>query len=478
MKTKEMSVFGEPLKIHLMGIGGIGMTALAGLFKEKGFDVQGSDNGKIYSPAKETLEKLNVKVFEGYHPNNITSDIHEVIVGNVISKGNIEMEEVLRQKIPFTSMAQSFKKYFLEGKQSIVISGTHGKTTTSTLMAHTLKTAGLDPGFFIGGIPNNFEHAYSLGLGDYFVFEGDEYDTAYFEKTPKFLHYNPHHVVITSIEFDHADIYNNLDEIKAQFVALLRQKPKEGVCVVHMEDKNVSDVVNQAGVSPVGYGMTYTQGVHIKKLGFTQEFQNVQIFYQNKEIMALQTPLMGDHNLLNMLAVVAMALELGLDQEKIKQAQKTFLGVRRRQEKIGEAKNILIYDDFAHHPTAVFETLKGFLPLTQSRGGKLWAIFEPRSNTSRRKVFQKDWPRALSAADKVILAPVFVKQDALKQEDQLDIDQVIADLKQKNVWAQAPQTFEEILSMVRSEAKPGDVVVLMSNGAFGGLPRLMLESLS
>ncbi|HLG20392.1 MAG TPA: Mur ligase family protein, partial [Bdellovibrionota bacterium] len=362
--------------VHLMGIGGTGMVSLAGMFQETGWNVRGSDS-KIYPPTSTELERLKIPVAEGYKPENLQPPPDLVIVGNVVSRGNPEVEALLKTSIPYTSMAQALAKYFLEGRRSVVVAGTHGKTTTTSLLAWILLKGGRDPGLFVGGMPKNFGQGYRIGSGEPFVVEGDEYDTAFFEKSPKFLHYTPQDVIITSIEFDHADIYRDLDHVIEQFEKLVALLPKEGTLLAWGGSDTVKKICSKRkDGEPQYYGCDSCHDWRALDTRVTSTGTAFDVEYQGKILTHIESPLLGKHNVLNAVAAIGMATKLGVNPEDSLKAVSTFEGIRRRQEFLGEARGVRVYDDFAHHPTAVAETLAAFRPMADARKGRLWAIYE------------------------------------------------------------------------------------------------------
>ncbi len=464
--------------VHLMGVGGSAMACLAGMFKEIGWNVQGTDQ-KIYPPASTLLEKMGIKVFEGYSEKNLHPQPDLVIVGNVISRPNPEAQELLKLGIPYLSMPQALEKYFLQGHRRVVITGTHGKTTTTTLMSWILEACGRKPGFFIGGMPLNFGQGFRVGSKHEFVLEGDEYDTAFFEKTPKFLHYGAQHVVITSVEFDHADIYRDLDHVIEQFEKLVSIVPKNGSLTACGESALVRKI---AGKYPKArfYGFSTSddfnaQNVQSSSQGMVFDFYRT-INGKSEFVQTIHSPLLGKHNVLNTLACLSMADSLGLPMDKTIEAIATFKGAKKRQEKIGEVKGVAVYEDFAHHPTAIAETIDAFVPMVRHRKGKLWALFEPRSNTVRRKIFQDVLPKSFMKADEIIMANVFKKQDSLSKDESLDPQDVVNQLISEGKSARYLET-QDIVPTIAPLVKSGDVVLFMSNGDFQNNPRKLVEVL-
>lgn len=457
-----------------MGIGGSAMACLAGMFKEIGWNVQGSD-GKIYPPASTMLERLGIKVFEGYAEKNLHPNPDLVVVGNVISRPNPEAQELLRLQLPYVSMPQALEKYFLQNHRRIVVAGTHGKTTTTSLMTWILDVSGCKPGFFVGGMPLNFGQGFRIGSGNEFVLEGDEYDTAFWEKTPKFLHYGAQHVIITSVEFDHADIYRDLDHVIEQFEKLVSIIPSEGSLTACGESDLVKKISSKYK-NVKFYGFSNHDDVNAQNIRSTSQGLAFELFRKDKFVCVVDTPMLGKHNILNLLACISMADRLGISLDHTLEAIKTFRGVKKRQEKIGEVGGIAIYEDFAHHPTAIAETIDAFIPMVRARKGKLWALFEPRSNTVRRKIFQNILPLSFMKADEVIMANVFKKADALSNDQMLDPLDVVNHLKEKNKSARYLET-QDIVPTLVPLIRKGDVVLFMSNGDFQNNPRKLLSAL-
>jgi len=460
--------------IHLLGIGGTGMGALAGLLKEIGYHVTGSDN-EIYSPMKEELERLEITPYKGYSEKNLDDRPDHVVIGNVITKINPEAIAVEKQGIPYLSMPQALARFFLKDRQTLVVTGTHGKTTVSTLLAWFLTAAQKDPGFFIGGIGKNFGRSAARGSGKYFVVEGDEYDTAYFDKGPKFLHYRPFGSILTSIEFDHADIYRSLHHVLEAFRKFVALMPHNGVLIANIDDANVKRVIAEAPCRVVTYGFSPEAHYAITHLSLTPEGSSCEITTK-KEKISLHSPLAGRHNIVNTVAACALLHELGMSFDELQQGLSTFEGVKRRQEVVGNIKDITIIDDFAHHPTAISETIDAIKARYPKR--RVWALFEPRSNTSCRNVFQHEFVEALAHADRVIIASPF-KADKLPKEERLDA-QKIADglMNEKGIDAHyIPGGTEFILEYLIRNINVQDVILVMSNGGFDNIHHKIIEKL-
>jgi len=461
-------------RVHLIGIGGSAMSNIAVMFAQKGWAVTGSDQG-IYPPALDTLKQHKIDFFESFDASHIHSELDLVVIGNVVSAGHVEAQACLDQGMAYTSMAQALLKYFMRDKIRIGVSGTHGKSTTTTLLSWVFEYAGRKPSFFVGGIPSNFDYGFSLADGDAFIIEADEYDTAYFEKTPKFLHYDLQDIIVTSIEFDHADIYQNYEEIFKQFKGLIVSLPKDGHVILCVEDPRLLPLMDICPeVQTYGFDDADWTAKQLQHTSFGQSFD---VFFKNVFFVNIQTHLLGKHNCLNILSAVAQAHRRGIAKQDIQGAIKSFKGLKKRQEIIGEKSNILVYTDFAHHPTAIEKTIEGFRPLAQARGGALWICFEPRSNTLRRNVFQSQLAHALQGADGVMIANVFQKNDRLPKSEQLNRDAIVKDLQKKNIQAFAPSSNTLMLSLLKDHVRSNDLVVFMSNGHFDNAPRNFLEML-
>ena len=458
--------------VHLIAVCGTGMSALAGMFKEKGFRVTGSDQN-VYPPISDILNEQGIEIRVGYKPENLADKPGLVIVGNAVSRNNPEIEALLQSKIPYLSMPQALKEFFLKGKKKIVVAGTHGKTTTSSIAAWVLEACGKDPGFLIGGIPNNFERNYKLGKGEFFVIEGDEYDTAFFDKGPKFLHYEPDVAIITSIEFDHADIFKDFSHVEEAFKKFIKMIPAEGKLIACAEDRNVMKLFGDASCLKETYGINSEAHWKIKSIKANRE-QAFTISRNGGILGKGTTSLLGRHNLLNLLGVFAALMSLDLSMENIIFGLKTFKGIRRRQEVVGEENGITIIDDFAHHPTAVRETIGAFRESYPQR--RIWAVFEPRSNSSRRNIFEKEYSEAFLEADKIIIAGVY-KPDLLDNEIRFSPQRVVDMLRKKDKEAFCIEKVDDIINHLIKNLKKDDIVLIMSNGGFGGIHRKLLEAL-
>lgn len=463
------------MKVHLVGICGTGMGTLAGLLKAAGHDVRGSDE-HVYPPMSTQLAEQQISVFEGFRSANLDWGPETVVVGNVCRKDHVEVLAATERGIPLESFPSLFGKLFLaEERASVVIAGTHGKTTTSALLAHMLFDAGRDPSFLIGGVPINFRQSWRLGQGREFVVEGDEYDTAFFDKGSKFLHYRPRTALLTSVEFDHADIFRDEQAVHAAFTKFVALIPEDGLLVACAASPGAMEVARVARCQVITYGRPgsgadWTFEVAARALGGRT---TLDIARRGERVLTVDTNLPGIHNHENLIGVIAVASALGVDWPAIALATRRFLGVRRRQEVRGVARGVTVIDDFAHHPTAIRETV---LALKGRHGpGKLIAAFEPRSATSRRNVFQEAFADALSVADEVILAPLHAPEK-VPEGERLDVERLAADLRREDVPARLIPTVEETVAHIVERAAPGDTVLVMSSGDYGGLhDRLLMR---
>jgi UDP-N-acetylmuramate: L-alanyl-gamma-D-glutamyl-meso-diaminopimelate ligase len=456
-----------------MGICGVGMASLAGILKERGYSVTGSDQN-IYPPMSHLLENLSIPLLEGYSPKNLNPVPDLVIVGNVITRHNPEAVELSRLQIPYLSLPQALRIFAMQGARSIVISGTHGKTTTSSLIAWALEQGGLDPGFMIGGIPNNFKGNFKLGVGPYFVIEGDEYDTAFFDKGPKFLHYSPWITVLTSIEFDHADIYSNMEQLLESFRKLIQLIPPTGLLIANGDDPVILQESEKAKCPVITYGLTGDVHWRATDISTLEDCTTMKILREEQEYMTLSSPLYGNHNVANLLSTVILSDHLKVERSVLSGAMKNFGGIKRRQEIRGEKKGILVLDDFAHHPTAVRETIMGVKEKYEDR--RLVAVFEPRSNTSRRNIFQKRYAASFDKAD-IILIPEPPLMETIPKADQFSSSRLVEDIKKRGLKAFYSPNTDHLLGAILRVVRNGDVVLIMSNGSFDHLHERLLEEL-
>ncbi len=449
-----------------MGICGTGMGSFAGLLQKAGHRVRGSDEN-VYPPMSDRLRSWGIPILEGYRPENLDPAPDLVIIGNVIKKTNPEAQAVFDRRLPYTSFPKALGDFFLAKKHSIVASGTHGKTTTASLIAWILTNAGLDPGMLIGGVPGNFGEGFRLGEGEYFVIEGDEYDTAFFDKVPKFLHYRPTTAVITSIEFDHADIYEDVDAIEREFEKLVELVPGTGKIVACASSPRVMRVIHHAKCDVETY--TAREGTratwHARDIQIDEARTSFLVYRENIRLGRFELPLAGVHNVENAVAAIAVTSGADLSVADIKVALADFKGVARRQTVRAEIDGIRIVDDFAHHPTAVHETVTAVRARYQK--GRLFAIFEPRTATSSRRYFQEEYVKAFDGADEVLIAAV--GRAELASEEKMDVAKLVAEIAARGVKARHLPSIDEIVATLAREAQPQDTLLFMSNGAFGGI---------
>ncbi|MCG6879191.1 MAG: UDP-N-acetylmuramate:L-alanyl-gamma-D-glutamyl-meso-diaminopimelate ligase [Deltaproteobacteria bacterium] len=461
--------------IHLMGVCGTGMASLAGMLKTQGYEVSGSD-ANVYPPMSLLLESLKIPVFDGYVPDNLAQQPDLVIVGNVITRDNPEAIELARLKLPYLSFPQAIRQFAIQEKMAIVVSGTHGKTTTASLVAWILEEAGMDPGFMIGGIPRNFESNFKLGTGAYFVIEGDEYDSAFFDKGPKFLHYNPSFVILTSIEFDHADIYRNLEHVIESFRKLIHLIPKDGYLIANGDDKIIYREIKGALCKLETYGFDKGNGWRIGEVSDSEDLTAFSVIRNGQEAnnKTFKTPLFGRHNVSNCLSAVVLAHVLGVPENALSTALRSFRGVKRRQEIIGEKRGITVMDDFAHHPTAVRETVRAVKKKYPHR--RLVVVFEPRSNSSRRNIFQAQYAESFDAGDLMMIRePAMVEK--IPVHERFSARELVNQLTRKGLEAYSFGETDGLLAELLSSAKQDDVVLIMSNGGFDNLHQRFLEAL-
>jgi len=451
--------------IHLIGICGTAMASLAGMLNERGFRVTGSD-AAAYPPMSDFLASLGIPVAQPFDAKNLDPRPDLVVVGNAISRGNAELEQVLDARIAFCSLPQILHHEFLRGKEVLVVAGTHGKTTTTSMLSWIFHSAGLEPSFLIGGIAENFGSSFALGQGKHFILEGDEYDTAFFDKGPKFLHYFPDSVVLTSVEFDHADIYKDLEAVETSFKRLVNLVPGRGRMVAFDTGESVERCIAKAFCPVERYGFKDQSSWRVLNLRFQPERTSWSVSRNREHWADFEFRLAGEYNVWNATASAAMAAGYGITREQIQTALSTFRSVKRRLEVKAQVNGVTIIDDFAHHPTAIAGTLTALR--SRYPGARLWAILEPRSNTLRRNVFQKALANSLALADEVVVAGVF-KSDAIPQAERLDLMAVGADLQQRGKRARIISGADGIVQVVAPELRSGDVVAILSNGGFEGI---------
>ena len=455
--------------IHLIGICGTAMGSLAGLLKDRGFKISGSDQN-VYPPMSTQLEELGIEIYQGYHKENLEPKPDLVIVGNVISAHFEEAAALLESDIPYTSLPAALGEWAIGHRNSIVVAGTHGKTTTSSMLSWVAEACGKNPGFLIGGIPLNFPRSFrnppeKNDQSEYFVIEGDEYDTAFFDKVPKFVHYRPKYVVLTSIEFDHADIYNSIDDILAAFETLMELMPEDGVLVYNAEDKNIPKVLEYCKAKKVSYGLESGDYKVVDRQNLVGRNQ-MTVEYQGRRVADLALKQFGPHNTMNALAAFALTSEMTWPDYKIMQGLASFKGVKRRQEILAEEKGVSIVEDFAHHPTAVSLTIDCMQEQFPDR--RVVAIYEPRSATSRRNIFEQEYAQAFQKAD-VILLPQAFDQGKISKAERFSSQRMIELLQQHGKEAFYCENTDEILLQLKAIKKEGDVILIMSNGGFDGI---------
>jgi len=451
------------------------MATLAALLKSRGHDVRGSDQN-VYPPMSDFLSAEQIPAFSGYDAAHITTDLDLVVVGNAISRGNPELEAVLDRKVRYCSLPEIIRDQFLWGAESVVVAGTHGKTTTTSLTGWLLTHGKLDPTVLVGGIALNFGDegsSYRVGTGRHFVIEGDEYDSAFFDKTAKFLKYLPDVAIINNIEFDHADIYANLDEVKLAFRRLANLVPRTGLLLLGTDSPDAAALVSTA-VSPVEtFGLNDGATWQAHDLSTRDGITTFAVRRKGEPYAVFESPLLGVHNVRNALAAIAVAARAGVGPDELAAGLRAFKGIKRRLETVGMARGVTVIDDFAHHPTAVYETLSALRAGYPRR--RVWAVFEPRSASSCRRVFQDAFAVAFKPADEVVLAAVF--RSSLPEAERLDADRLVSDIRLHGGRARYVPSNEDIIDTIVREHREGDVVVLMSNGGFGGIHRKLLDAL-
>jgi UDP-N-acetylmuramate: L-alanyl-gamma-D-glutamyl-meso-diaminopimelate ligase len=441
------------------------MASLAGLLQLRGHRITGSDKA-AYPPMSDLLHELGIPVLEPYAESNLDAKPGLVVVGNALSRGNPEIERVLDERIPFTSMAALLKEEFLSGRESLVVAGTHGKTTTTSMMAWIYQAAGLEPSFLIGGVAENFGSSFQLRPTRTFILEGDEYDTAFFDKGPKFLHYFPDALILTHVEFDHADIYADLDAVKTAFKRLVNLVPRRGVIVAYDGNANVTECVARAFCRVERYGFTEQAHWRIRNLRHEDGLTRWEVWHDGALWVELEMSLGGEHNALNATAAAALASGQGISKDAIQSALKNFKSVKRRLEVRAQIGGVTIIDDFAHHPTAIRETLRALRAVYPQ--ARLWAVLEPRSNTLRRKVLEGEIVESLSMADRVVLAGVY-QQERIPESERLHPEDVVRRINEAGTPADLCPDASAIVELIVPQVMPGDVVAILSNGGFDGI---------
>jgi UDP-N-acetylmuramate: L-alanyl-gamma-D-glutamyl-meso-diaminopimelate ligase len=455
----------ESRHVHLIGICGTAMASLAALLKQRGLKVTGSD-AAAYPPMSDFLVQQNIPLAQPYAAENLKPRPDVVVVGNAISRGNVELEHVMNERIPLKSMAQVIHEEFLIGREVLAVAGTHGKTTTTSMLSWIFESAGLKPSFLIGGIAENFGSSYALRPTKHFIIEGDEYDTAFFDKGPKFLHYFPDAVILTSVEFDHADIYKDLDAVKTAFKRLVNLVPSRGKIIAHDASENVDEVLAKAFCPVERYGFSERAFWRVSDVRYEPERTRWKVAREGEPWAEFDFALAGEYNVLNATAAAALAHRTGIAVEAIAEALRTFKSVKRRLEVKAEVGGVTIIDDFAHHPTAIAETLKALR--SRYAGRRLWAVLEPRSNTLRRRIFEKELAQSLATADEVVIASIF-KPEAIAEDDRLRVDAVAKGVAKLGKKSRELVDADAIVAAVAPELKSGDVVAILSNGGFGNI---------
>jgi UDP-N-acetylmuramate: L-alanyl-gamma-D-glutamyl-meso-diaminopimelate ligase len=458
----------EKNHFHFVGICGTAMGAVAAGMKKRGFVVTGSD-ANIYPPMSTFLESQGITLYEGYKAPNIPAEADVIVIGNAISRGNEEAEAALERKLLYVSLPEVLKEYFLRGKRNFVVSGTHGKTTTSSMLAWLMKNANREPSYMIGGIAKNLGGGAVFSDSDITVLEGDEYDTAFFDKRSKFLHYLPECVVINNIEFDHADIYQNVEEIKLSFRRLLNIVPRNGVAFVNGDDQHSIDVALNAPCPVKSVGMAESCDIRITDVDYQEDGTNFSLD-ENR----YSTQMVGEFNVRNAAMAASAALFAGLSVDEVKAGLLSFNGVARRQEFKGEVNGVKVIDDFAHHPTAIKFAVKALRQ--RYTGSRLWVLFEPRSNTTKRNIFQTELAEALAEADFAVVAAI-TDLDKVPVNERLDPDRLASDVSQFGGKAWYLEGVDKIVELVIKMTEPGDVVAVLSNGGFGGIHQKLLDNL-
>jgi UDP-N-acetylmuramate: L-alanyl-gamma-D-glutamyl-meso-diaminopimelate ligase len=468
----------EIKRVYLIGIGGTAMASLAGMLQQRGYDVAGSDE-HVYPPMSTYLERLRIKVLEGYTKEHLLTFRPDlVVVGNAAAVTNAEAAATLELDLPYTSMPEAIYELFIKGKHSIVVTGTHGKTTTTSLMAWILEAAGRDPSMVVGGIPINFNQNFKLGDGDDFVIEGDEYNTAFFDKGPKFLHYGANTLIVNNIEFDHADIYANLEAIIDAFRKVVQAVAPGDTIIANGDDANVASLRGDARARWVTFGWERERDIFATDVELAPEGTSFTAWWEGREWFRFRSTMSGRHNVLNALADIAAARLRGLSAEEIQKGLDSFQGIKRRMEVRGVERGVTVIDDFAHHPTAIATTLHG--ARRRYPGRRLWALFEPRSISSSRKEFEGGYIDAFHEADRVVIGPIFHRERYETRyglDKMMSVPEIIKRLNADGVETRQIDDFDRIADVVAAEAVEGDVVVVMSSGAFGGVHEKILGRL-
>src|SRR5256885_971056 len=457
-----------PQKFHFIGIGGRARAGVGGALKDRGFKISGSDES-VYPPMSIFLEQHGIKLHQGYAKENIPADADVVVIGNAMKRGNPEVEAVLNRKLFYLSLPEVLKNYFLRGKHNLVVTGTHGKTTTTSLLAWIMDKGGRKPGYLIGGIPKNLGHGARVNDSNYFVMEGDEYDTAFFDKRSKFIHYLPELVIMNNIEFDHADIFRDIDEIKLSFKRLLNIVPENGMVLINGDDQNCVEVAKDCRAQMVEVGFSKNCAQRIRDVAYSTDGSRFTLGEDVYEIS-----LLGEFNVRNAAMAATAARFYDVPKAKIDNAFKSFSGIARRLELRGEARGVKVIDDFGHHPTAIVQTLQALR--NRYRRHRLWAVFEPRSNTTRRAVFQQQLPDAFQFADGLFISQV-ARLEQIPEDERLKPERVVAAIAKTGRPAFYERNADAIVDRIVPMLRPKDVVVIFSNGGFDNIHEKLLGRL-
>lgn len=455
-------------RVHFLGICGTAMGSVAVAMQERGYEVSGSDD-QVYPPMSTFLAGRGIRIAEGYGVETLPDEVDLVVIGNAMSRGNPAVEAVLNRKLPYLSLPETLKFFFLRGRHNLVVTGTHGKTTTTSMLAWIFQSAGREPSWLIGGLPRNLGQGCRLNDSKYCILEGDEYDTAFFDKRSKFVHYLPETVVVNNLEYDHADIFANLEEIKTSFRRMLNVVPGEGLVLLNADDPNVVELGRSCPAPILEVGFSENAGEVIRGARMEEGRSHFELWGEEFVL-----PMVGEFNIRNAAMAAVAAHNYGISREEIRVALASFEGVHRRQELRGEARGVKVIDDFGHHPTAIRATLEGLRSLYGD--ARIWAVFEPRSNTTRRAVFQEVLPRAFEGADGVVFSRV-ARLEQLPENERLDPARVIAEIARQGKPAFLLPTADEIVERLTEELKAGDVVVVFSNGGFDRLHEKLLKAL-
>jgi UDP-N-acetylmuramate: L-alanyl-gamma-D-glutamyl-meso-diaminopimelate ligase len=452
------------VKFYFLGICGTAMASLALLLKEKGHEVWGSDQN-IYPPMSDLLRENQIEIWEGYSEIHLKKSFDLVIIGNALSRGNVEIEKILNERHPYISLPELIKKEFIHQSKSIVFTGTHGKTTTTALMSWILESAGLSPSFLIGGISKNFNSSAKIGTGQYFVIEGDEYDCAFFDKRPKFIHYNPQYLIINNIEFDHSDIYNSVEEIKDEFRKLISTIQSNGYIIANGDDENVRDVLKTQFSQLIFFGNSKNNDWYFDDVEIGNRGTNFNLYHQSKKMENFFVPLIGRHQTYNTTAVIISAIIMGIPIRDIQKGLNSFLNVTRRLELLGKWNEALVYDDFAHHPTSIRETLDSLHKVHPNKS--IIAIFEPRTNTTIKNIFQRELVDALKIADNVFITPIY-RKEKIPEKERLSLTRLKSDLESKKTSVELLNKYSDLIPILSRELSEKYICILLTNGNLGG----------